>query len=127
MPLTGLAALIYPILQNRVPADDPRLSYEDLVTRIEEVHGALPPPDQNLQAFDARLFDALGQIGNACHAADLPALSAIVVQRTESGLGMPGAGYYPATHPHARNDEQRIEAWLTEYGECRQAQYPARL
>lgn len=123
MPLEGLASLIYPILRDRVPGDDPRMSYESLVNEL----GPLPPPNQNLQAFDQRLFAALGAIGSACHMNGLPALSSIVVQQTASSLHMPGPGYYPVTHPEARSDEARIAAWLAEYGNARTTIYPPEL
>ena len=127
MPLGGLASAIYQILRQRVPAGDPRISYGSLVNAL----GDLPSPNQNLQAYDKRLFEALGEIGIACHrhSAPLPALSSIVVQKLDNGdLGMPGLGYYLAVHPTAHSDIHRIEVWTTEYERARQeTNYPQQL
>lgn len=120
VPLEGLAASIYHVLCGRVPGEDPRLSYEALVEEL----GPMDPPNQNLRAFDPRLFAALGELGAACHRRGLPALSAIVVQKAEPGLGMPGPGYYSAAHPEARTDDQKVEAWLVEYRNARSTSYP---
>jgi hypothetical protein len=126
MPLQGLADRIYQVLRQRVPAEDPRISYQGVVDAL----GPIPPPNDNLQAFDRRLFDALGEIGTACHAHSprLPALSAVVVQKNvDDTLGMPGAGYYPVTHPAARSDLAKIEAWMEEFQQTKRATYPPTL
>jgi len=126
MPLSDLAARVYEILRQRVPNDDPRIAYQDLVTAL----GPLPPPNTGLQAYDRRLFDALGEIGLACHrhTPRLPALSSIVVQRNQDGtLGMPGMGYYPVTHPKAKTDVEKMEAWMEEFRQSKQTRYPTRL
>jgi hypothetical protein len=126
MPLAELAERFYEVLRTRVPAEDPRITYSDLVNTF----GPLPPPYDRLQAFDKRLFDALGEIGVACHRhrPPLPALSSIVVQRQEDGtLGMPGWGYYTATHPGARTAVAKAEAWLEEFNRSKRTTYPERL
>ena len=109
MANSQLAERIYQYLRTRVPGEDPRITYQALVDAL----GPLPPPNDRLQAFDKRLFDALGEIGQACHrhSPRLPALSSVVVQKQEDGtLGMPGPGYYSATHLNARTADAKAEA-----------------
>jgi hypothetical protein len=121
--LSELATSIYQILRDRVPADDPRISYGELVDEL----GALPPPNERLQAFDKRLFDALGEIGASCHShiPELPALSSIVVLRGEGGsLDRPGTGYFKATHPAAKSENAKDEAWLAEFNSAKRTNYP---
>src|SRR6476659_7377349 len=107
MPLSVLASSIYAVLRQRTTLGEPRISYRDLVEEL----GPLAPPNQNLQPQDRRLSAALGELGHACHAAGLPAISAIVVQREQDGLGMPGEGYFLDIHPLAKTDELRISLW----------------
>jgi hypothetical protein len=124
MPLQELAERIYEVLRTRVPGDEPCISYQGLVDAL----GPLPSPNDRLQAYDTRLFDALGEIGLACHGHNprLPALSSIVVQKLEDGnLGMPGPGYYTATHPAARTFDAKAEAWVKEYNLTKVTTYPS--
>src|SRR5437867_4330926 len=60
----------------------------------------------------ARLHAALGEVTEACRAADLPCLPAIVWR---SGSRRPSNGYYKLAHPRARTDESRIAAWEREH------------
>jgi hypothetical protein len=108
MALAALAASIYEIQRQRVPSEDPTLSYRDLVDEL----GSLPPPNQGSQPHDRRLFAALGEVGRACRAVGLPALSSIVVAK-ESGV--PGTGYYADHHPQARSEEAKFVAWRSEF------------
>ena len=48
MPMSILAEAIYAVLRNRVPSDDPAISYTELLRRL----GPLPPPNENLQRSD---------------------------------------------------------------------------
>jgi hypothetical protein len=105
------------VLQRRVPADDPTIFYGDLVDEL----GSLPPPNQGLQPHDRRLFAALGEVGRACRAAGLPALSSIVVAK-ESGV--PGAVYYTDHHPQARSEEAKFVAWRSEFTIAKTTNYP---
>jgi hypothetical protein len=123
MALSELATLIYRQLRSRVPAEDPRISYQQLVESVQP----LPTPYETLQPFDRRLFDALGEIGRACHlhAPSLPAITAIVVQKEDDGrLGMPGPGYFQSTHPTARSENAKVESWLREYQQAKVSHYP---
>lgn len=119
MALSGLAALIYPILRERIRTSETTISYGALVDEL----GFLAPPNQNLQPFDQRLFHALGEIGAACHTSGLPALSSMVVQNQ----GTPGEGYYKATHPKARSEMQKLEAWSKEHKGAIATTYPESL
>jgi hypothetical protein len=57
--MSTLAAAIYKFLRERVPSEDPTISYKDL---IEEL-GSLPSPNQRLQPHDRRLIVAIGEGG----------------------------------------------------------------
>jgi hypothetical protein len=120
MAMSALAGSIYQILRIRVPGEDPTIFYGDLVDEL----GSLPPPNQGLQPHDRRLFAALGEVGRACRAAGLPALSSIVVAK-ESGV--PGAGYYSDHHPQARSEEARFVAWRSEFNIAKTTTYPSDL
>lgn len=121
MPLSPLADAIYRILQPRVPALSPEITYEDLVARLP----ALPPPYSGVDVQDRRLSDALGEIVIACRAKGLPALAAIVVRKDTR---MPGDGYYPVAHPAAGNDRVlQVLAWGNEMLLARKTQFPATL
>jgi hypothetical protein len=126
MRLHGLAEQVYQILRRRTPAQDPRMSYQAVVDEL----GSLPPPNEGLPAHDSRLFAALREIGNACHQHNprLPALSSIVVQNIGDGiLGMPGPGYYRATHPDAQSDIATLQAWMREFMQASNTAYPTEL
>ncbi len=126
MALTDLAERVYQTLRNRVPAEDPRLSYGQLVHLL----GPLPPPNDNLAPSDDRLFAALGEICHACHnhKPRLPALSCIVVRMQKDGeLGTPGAGYYYEAHPEIEGNPAKHAAWHHEYQLAKTTTYPARL
>ena len=117
MALSALAESVYQILRERVPAEDPTIFYRDLVDEL----GSLPSPNQGLQPHDRRLFAALGEVGRACRAAGLPALSSIVVAK-ESGV--PGTGYYIDHHPQARSEEAKFVAWRSEFNVAKTTTYP---
>lgn len=126
MALSDLAERVYQILRKRVPAEEPRLSYGQLVRLLNP----LPPPNDNLTPSDDRLFDALGEICLACHGhkSCLPALSCIVIRKQEDNtLGTPGAGYYYMAHPGIHGDQARHNAWLLEYQRARNTTYPSNL
>jgi len=121
MPLSTLADAIYQILRHRVPAIDPSINYETLVSQLP----ALPPPNQGIRHHDDhRLNDALGEIGLACHAQGLPAVSAIVVL---DDTRVPSRGYYPTTHPHAVTTPQKMIAWAHEFMNASNTIYPPTL
>ena len=125
MALSNLATRIYEILRQRVPAEDPRISYGQLVQQL----GPLPAPDGGLTAADNRLFAALGEICRACHRHDprLPALSCIVVRKQDGALGTPGLGYYPEAHPGVNGEQARLAAWQREFDQARRTTYPTTL
>jgi len=126
MALTDLAKRVYQTLRERVPADEPRLSYGQLVHLL----GPLPPPNDNLAPSDDRLFAALGEICRACHnhKPRLPALSCIVVRMQKDGdLGTPGEAYYSEAHPDVHGDPGKHAAWHQEYERAKITKYPASL
>lgn len=120
MALSALADAVYQILRQRVPSEDPTLFYGALVEEL----GTLPPPNQSLQPHDRRLFAALGEVGRACRAAGLPAISSIVVAK-ESGV--PGSGYYIDHHPQARSEEAKFVSWRSEFMIAKTTTYPPTL
>lgn len=118
MPLSALAESIYQILRQRVPSEDPTIFYACLVEEL----GTLPPPNQSLQPHDRRLFAALGEVGRACRAVGLPAISSIVVAKE---TGVPGSGYYVDHHPQARSEEAKFVSWRSEFTIAKNTSYPA--
>jgi len=121
MPLSTLADAIYQILRHRVPNVDPSINYETLVSQLP----ALPPPNQGIRHHDDhRLNDALGEIGLACQAQGLPALSAIVVL---NDTRVPSKGYYPTTHPHAVTTAHQMIACGHECTNASNTTYPPNL
>jgi hypothetical protein len=121
MPLSQLASDIYDILRPMLPNPNAEITYHDLVGRL----GPLPAPNQDLQARDPRLDQALGEIVAECRARDLPAISAIVV-RADGRI--PGPGYYPTAHPDVAHDIARaMIAWGNEVQRVRSTTYPQTL
>ena len=126
MNLSPLAERIYQTLLRRLDLADPLFSYGDLVRTL----GPLPPPDSNLKANDQRLFDALGEIHRACQNNNppLPALTSIVVRRSEDGtLGMPGPGYFALVFPQVADQRARAQSWREEVKRVAATSYPREL
>ena len=116
--MSVLANAIYAILRTLVPAATAKITYEDLVSQL----GPMPPPSQNLQAYDNRLFVALGEIVTRCQQLGLRMIPAIVVRKDEQ---TPGDGYYPIAHPmNPRDTVQEMIAWGNEVTEVRRRTYP---
>lgn len=121
--MTPLAQAIYEILRARVPRDDCRISYGQLVELLPRHHGIT-------YANDSRLREALGEIVAACCRHQLPALPAIVVQQDDEGepTGEPGNGYFEVTHPETGRDaELRTIAWYREWQRVIVTTYPESL
>jgi len=117
MPLSDLAEEIYAILRQRVPSRTPEITYRELVE-------SLPPlgkPFEDVHWRDARLDQALGDIVNACRAAGLPALSAIVVN---SETGYPGRQYYPMAYPGVTDEDQQQIQWANEFEKIKTTTFP---
>jgi hypothetical protein len=90
----------------------------------------LPSPDTDLKPNDQRLFEALGEIVRACqsHRPPLPALSSLVVRRTEDGsLGTPGPGYFALVFPGVREETARLQMWGEEVKRVVACPYPKEL
>jgi hypothetical protein len=95
----SLLAAVFSVLRELVPSeDDPRIGYFDLANLLRPLGWDLDldtsPDDRN------RLWEALGQLVQACRAARVPALSAIVVKRVWGELTHPpGPGIFPWRTP----------------------------
>jgi hypothetical protein len=121
--LSYLAERVYQTLKGRVSADEPRLSYRELIQSV----GQLAPPDNNLMPQDDRLLAALGEICRACHTHNprLPALPCLVVNEREHGtLGTPGLVYYHDAHQGVHGRKAKHAAWLEEYQRAKTTTYP---
>jgi len=121
--MSPLATDIYDILRQRVPADDGRITYGQLVDQLPGVHGIT-------YANDVRVSVALGEIVEACRRNGLPLLPAIVVQGDDDGeaTGEPGNGYFDVSHPEVGRDrERRTMAHYNEWQRVRAATYPETL
>jgi hypothetical protein len=121
--LSYLAERVYQTLRGRVPAEEPRLSYRELVQSL----GQLASPDDKLMPLDDRLFAVLGEICRACHAHSprLPALSCIVVnEQVHGSLGTPGLVYYHDAHQGVHGRKAKHGAWLEEYQRAKTTIYP---
>ena len=119
--MSPLAEAIYRILADRANLRQPPMTYSELVKTLRPVdvsHG-------DLTRDDPRLFEALGEVGAACHDRGLPTLTALVVRGAD---GAPGAGYYHMFHPEAGNDpSRRREAWERELERVTTADFPPSL
>lgn len=119
--MSHLALAIYEALRGVVQARQPHISYSGLVSRL----GPMPVPNEDLQARDPRLDEALGELVTACRNLGLPAISALVVRDKER---VPGPGYYTIAHPDEAHDKERaIVAWGREAERARIEPYPERL
>ena len=106
------------MLRRRVPATKPEISYSDLCA-------TLPPGLGNVEPNSEQLWIALGDIVRACRESDLPALSAIVINKHTR---VPGKLYYSVAHPDEAHDEAlAMVAWGNEVLKVRQTTYPATL
>jgi hypothetical protein len=120
-----LAALFYAILRTRVPsARDARISYTDLLTLLPNEFAYL---DLENPQHRNEVSEALGEVVAACRAANLPALSALVVRRDREALTSPGPGYYPFAHPNAGDRLMQEIAWGQELAAAQRAEYPEEL
>lgn len=98
--------------------DRPGLAYSDVCNQLTGRW-------TNLEPDSSLLAEALGVIVARCRAAELPALSAVVVHKT--GDKMPGNGYFTAAHPGIEDPLKRQVAWARELGEVKKASYPPSL
>jgi hypothetical protein len=116
--LSRFSSEIYQLLRARITGDDPRLAYADLVAQLI----ALSPKYLKLTPADPGLLTALENITRACRKKRLPALTAIVVRKSD---GLPGSEYFSAAHRRvARDPSKREAAWQTELEEVRATVYP---
>jgi len=120
MPLSMLANAIYQVLRQRVPGRHADIPYRQLVEQLPP----LARPYQDLHWRDPRLDEALGEIVTACRAAQLPALSAIVVN---AETGRPGRQYYPLAHPGVRDEVEQEVLWAREREQVLVTGYPPAL
>ena len=120
MALSALATAIYSILQRRVPAATPEIPYRELVEALQP----LGAPYSNLHWRDPRLDQALGDLVEACRAAGLPAISAIVVN---GETRRPGRSYYSVAHPDVADEMQQEIAWARERDAVASRTYPPTL
>ena len=119
--MSPLAEDIYLILRRRVPSDDGRLSYSNLVDTLPSIHEIHSPQD-------TRLRIALGEIVKACRDNGLPVLTALVVHRGEMREPkIPGNGYFTAAHPGITDEASRLVAWGEEWQKVQQTEYPESL
>jgi hypothetical protein len=126
MSVSPLAERVYQTLLRRLRLSNPLISYGDLVRAL----GPLPPPNNDLQPNDERLFEALEEIARKCqsHAPPLPVLTALVVRRNPDGtLGTPGAGHFALVVPHVGDEAARIRMWRAELTHVVACSYPQEL
>jgi hypothetical protein len=121
-PLSLLADTIYSILRRRVPATDPGITYKELTQELP----TLPPPFDGVQPRDRRLWDALGEIVNACRKHNFPALPSIVIQARRKDIG-PGRGYYYIAYPGIEEEQDLKTQWAREYALASAFSYPPHL
>ncbi|MBI2900845.1 MAG: hypothetical protein HYY17_11730 [Planctomycetes bacterium] len=96
---------IYDVLV-KVARKKDRISYGDLSAALHD-H---PDPHRGLSQH-------LDDLNMVCNSADLPPISALVVQKGSDGeLGQPGPGFCkcPAVQPRPKGDMERLVRW-TEY------------
>lgn len=79
------------------------VTYSELVGRVKAV---------NFNAFDTRLFAALGQISVAEHEQGRHLLSVLVVHKT--GDMQPGEGFFELAHALGRDTSDVLKAWIEE-------------
>lgn len=121
MPLNDIALSIYALLQPLVTDPQATITYSRLVDEVNDNCNVIPP----LRAFsDKRLYDALGDIANACKAKGLPPLTAIVVLED---VMTPSAGYYKMQYPHLKDEFQKLEAWINDLKMVRVTEFPPTL
>jgi hypothetical protein len=102
--MSPLATEIYKQLVRMLKKQKHSTTYGELAT---EVSRKIPTHRRS-----AKLHAALGEVTEACRAADLPCLPAIVWR---AGSNRPSDGYYKLAHPRARTDEARVTAWEREH------------
>ncbi len=102
--MTPLAHAIYKHLLRRVRANQPSITYGELVAGLPARHAT--------HHRSPRLHAALGEITLACRALGLPCLPAIVWSRE---LRRPSDGYYKVAHPRSRSEKSRVAAWEREH------------
>jgi hypothetical protein len=119
--MSPLGEAIYSVLVRRVVLKNPLTTYHQLVRSLPP----LDPPDNDITRNDARLYQALGEVGRACRDHGLPTLTALVIRSKEQS---PGSGYYHQSHPETGSDPVRQrEAWEQELERLKKANYPPTL
>ena len=102
--MSPLATEIYKHLLNHLRANQASITYGELA---DAVSARIPthPRSRTLHA-------ALGELTQACRAAGLPCLPAMVWRHD---LRRPSDGYYKLAHSRSRSDLARIAAWEREH------------
>lgn len=116
--MTALALEIYKQLVRHLRAKHHSITYAGLAAKVS----AKQPAHQRSSTFHA----ALTEVTNACRAAKLPCLPAMV---WKSGAHRPSTGYFTTAHPRAKTDKARLEAWEREHADlvAAAASFPATL
>lgn len=110
---------LYQLLVRIATQSDPRISYSE-VSRDLPDH---PDPKSGLTT-------PLCELNCECKKADLPPISAVVVQRDENGqLGIPGVGFWncPAVAPKPKGGMDQIKTWIGFLKQIQQTNWPERI
>lgn len=108
--MSPLATQIYTQLQQRVRAHQTSplsmITYGELAGEISRA-----APELAVHPRSSTLHAALGEVSEACRAAGLPCLTALVCR---ADTRQPSHGYYKVAHPRVRSDDGRVAAWERE-------------
>lgn len=116
--MSPLASAVYRQLLRRVRSPEKSITYAALAQEISKkipVHHRGPT-----------LYAALTEVTEACRAARLPLLPAIVWR---AGGRRPSDGFFAVAYPRATTDKARLEAWKKDHEAvvAYAANYPATL
>jgi hypothetical protein len=109
------------VLQPLVADPQATITYSRLVDEVNEICKLTPP----LRAYqDKRLYDALGDVANACKARELPPLTALVVLED---VMTPSPAYYKMEYPQLRDEFEKLGAWIEDLKRVRVVEFPSTL
>jgi hypothetical protein len=116
--MSPLAHEIYRQLLRHLRSGSASITYAELAAAVSKKH----PTHHRSPSFHT----ALGEVTDACRAAKLPCLPAIVWRAAGQ---RPGGGYYKAAHPRARSEQSQLAAWEREHADVVRdaARFPASL
>lgn len=120
--MSPLAAMIYQVLRLRVPKPNWRKAVIDHSELISELY-RFPEAPRDLDLRDPRIDAAAVELAQACQAAKLPVISALIIH---GDTRQPADSYYAAAHP-AETPDTRREAWEKSLAEVIMTFYPTKL